>query len=156
MYGRLRGLPGRYRGGFPGDFWNRFRMEIITADLNDYLRIYLLPSVLAFLFVLLPSSGGTERTTYGFIIVHAGSFSIWVIPVCCLLISNDIISYGKHKIYIYRYYVRWSWLLLIRWSKVIKSHDIDTYHPKRCKYRCRCHGRVTAILAKVIILAKAI
>jgi len=26
-------------------------MEIITADLNDYLRIYLLPSVLAFLFV---------------------------------------------------------------------------------------------------------
>lgn len=28
-------------GGFPGDFSNRFGMEIITADLNDYLRIYL-------------------------------------------------------------------------------------------------------------------
>lgn len=32
--------PGR-GGGFPGDFSNRFGMEIITADLNDYLRIYL-------------------------------------------------------------------------------------------------------------------
>lgn len=74
MYGRLRGLPVRYRGGFPGDFWNRFRMEIITADLNDYLRIYLLPSLLAFLLV--PSSRAPERTAYGFIIVHADSSSI--------------------------------------------------------------------------------
>lgn len=57
----------RYRGGFPGDFSNRFGMEIITADLNDYLRIYLLPS-------RCPSPpprcrhllGGTTRTTLRF------------------------------------------------------------------------------------------
>lgn len=68
----------RYRGGFPGDFRNRFGMEIITADLNDYLRIYLLPSLLAFLFVPPPSSRAPRERCYGFITVHVGSF----LPSC--------------------------------------------------------------------------
>lgn len=37
-----QGLHAQREGGFPGEFQNRFGMEIITADLNDYLRIYLL------------------------------------------------------------------------------------------------------------------
>lgn len=84
----MRELLDRYRGGFPGDFWNRFGMEIITADLNDYLRIYLLPSLLAFLLVVPPPSSRTPRERhYGFIIVHADSFFHRAIPVGCLLIS---------------------------------------------------------------------
>lgn len=69
------------RGGFPGDFWNRFGMEIITADLNDYLRIYLLPSVLAFLLVYRHHLRGfQENDVRIFIIMHASFFTELV---CC-------------------------------------------------------------------------
>jgi len=133
MCERPRELLDRYRGGFPGDFWNRFGMEIITADLNDYLRIYLLPSLLALLLIPPPSPRAPRERRYGFITIHADSSSAERYQsVACWFrryskhkmqyIDNNVFVDFKHC------------LIIVRLMESIRSQSDTVYHFQVCKY----------------------
>lgn len=83
-----------YRRGFPGDFWNRFGMEIITADLNDYLRNLSAPSLYtSFLPCFTAIFEGSSRTMLRLCYrtrVHSSSITtfllLYLLGVCKVLV----------------------------------------------------------------------